>query len=186
MNIKTNTFIRGVYVFLKSYLLNSKKQFGYCGEKVLITPPVYVDTPKNVFLHGNTELGLYAHISCPNARFIVHKNCSIAEHLTVHTGNHTYIVGKFITDITEDNKPDGFDKDVVIEAGCWIGTRAIILKGVTIGRGSVIGAGAIVTKDVPPYTVYVGVPSVKCMSRFSESQILQHEKMLEDRGIVIR
>ena len=48
---------------------------------------------------------------------------------------------------------------VTIEDGAWIGCRAIILKGVTIGRGAVIGAGAIVTRDVPPYGVAVGQPA---------------------------
>ena len=61
-----------------------------------------------------------------------------------------------------------YDRDVVIEAVCWIGTRAIILKGVTVGRGSVIGAGAIVTRDVPPYSIYVGVPDVRVYPRFTE------------------
>lgn len=48
---------------------------------------------------------------------------------------------------------------VIIEDNVWIGEKAIILKGVTIGMGSVIGAGAVVTKDVPPFTVAIGVPA---------------------------
>lgn len=48
---------------------------------------------------------------------------------------------------------------VVIEEDCWIGSHAVILKGVTIGTGAVVAAGAVVTKDVPPYAVVAGVPA---------------------------
>jgi acetyltransferase-like isoleucine patch superfamily enzyme len=48
---------------------------------------------------------------------------------------------------------------ITIEDDVWIGARVNVLAGVTIGRGSVIGAGAVVTKDVPPYSVAVGVPA---------------------------
>ncbi len=50
-------------------------------------------------------------------------------------------------------------KGVVIEDGVWIGTRAVVLDGVTIGKNSVIAAGSVVNKNVPPYTVYGGVPA---------------------------
>lgn len=88
--------------------------------------------------------------------------------------------------MTKNLSGGGYDADVVIESGCWIGTRAIILKGVTIGRGSVIGAGAVVTKDVPPYSIYVGVPERKCFSRFTEQEIEKHEEMLKQRNITIQ
>ena len=48
---------------------------------------------------------------------------------------------------------------IVIEDYVWIGGRANIMAGVTIGKGSVIGAGAVVTRDIPPYSVAVGVPA---------------------------
>jgi acetyltransferase-like isoleucine patch superfamily enzyme len=48
---------------------------------------------------------------------------------------------------------------VRIEDGVWIGARAIVLKGVTIGRGAIVGAGAIVTRNVPPYSVVAGHPA---------------------------
>lgn len=50
-------------------------------------------------------------------------------------------------------------KPVVIEEDVWIGTHALVLPGVRIGRGSIIGAGAVVTSDLPPYSVAVGSPA---------------------------
>ncbi len=50
---------------------------------------------------------------------------------------------------------------VIIEDDCWIGAGAIILNGITIGKGSVVGAGSVVTKDVPPYTIVAGNPARK-------------------------
>jgi acetyltransferase-like isoleucine patch superfamily enzyme len=53
----------------------------------------------------------------------------------------------------------------VIEDDVWVGARAIILPGVTIGHGSVIGAGAVVAKSVPPYSIVVGNPGRVVRSR---------------------
>lgn len=50
-------------------------------------------------------------------------------------------------------------KPIRIEDDSWIGANAVILPGVTIGRGSTIGAGAIVSRDIPPYSVAVGIPA---------------------------
>ena len=54
---------------------------------------------------------------------------------------------------------------VIIKDDVWIGVNATILPGVTVGKGSVIGAGAVVTKDVKPYTVVGGVPAKKIKNR---------------------
>lgn len=53
----------------------------------------------------------------------------------------------------------------------WIGSRAIVMQGITIGNGAVIGSGAVVTKDVPPYAIVVGVPAKVLRYRFDESTI---------------
>lgn len=59
----------------------------------------------------------------------------------------------------EDNSPQGFVSAVVIEDDVWIGGNSIILKGVHIGRGAVIGAGSVVTCDIPEGTVWAGNPA---------------------------
>ncbi len=56
-------------------------------------------------------------------------------------------------------------KGIVIEDDCWLGFGVKVLDGVTIGKGSVIGAGAIVTKDIPPFSIAVGVPARVIKSR---------------------
>lgn len=61
------------------------------------------------------------------------------------------------------------NENIIVEDDVWIGMEALILSGVKIGRGSIIGARAIVTKDVPPYSIFIGNRVLK--RRFSEKII---------------
>lgn len=61
--------------------------------------------------------------------------------------------------------------DIVIGNDVWIGYEAVVMAGVTIGDGAIIGARAVVTKDVPPYTIVGGVPARKIRRRFSDDVI---------------
>ncbi|WP_264768975.1 DapH/DapD/GlmU-related protein, partial [Klebsiella pneumoniae] len=58
--------------------------------------------------------------------------------------------------------------DVVIGSDCWICTNALILSGVTIGHGAVVAAGAVVTRDVPPFAIVGGNPARQIRWRFEE------------------
>ncbi len=180
MNIKQNRFVRGVYFFLRDVFAPSKREFGAYGSNVTITPPIFVGNPSNVYIGDDVGIGPNAVISAIRAKLIIKGKCAIAERLTVHTGNHARICGKFITDITETNKPEGYDKDIVIEEDVWIGCNVTILSGVTIGRGSTIAAGAVVNKDIPPYCIAGGVPAKVIKYYWSVDEILQHERHLYD------
>ena len=61
--------------------------------------------------------------------------------------------------------------DIVIGNDVWIGYEAVILSGVTVGDGAIVGARAVVTKDVPPYTIVAGVPAHPIRKRFDEEAI---------------
>ena len=176
--LKKCLFVRGLYMFWKTYFGIRKSEFGYFADNVIVTPPLFVGNPKNVFLHRNTAIGANSFISATNAKFIIKENCCVAEGLTVHTGNHAMVVGRFCSDIKEANKPKGYDRDVVVENDVWIGCRVTLLCGVRIGRGAIVAAGAVVNKDVPPYAIVGGVPARVIKFKWTIDQILEHEQHL--------
>lgn len=67
--------------------------------------------------------------------------------------------------------------DIVIGNDVWIGYQAVVLAGVTIGDGAIIGARALVTKDVPPYTIVVDVPAKPIRRRFDDGTILALQRL---------
>ena len=68
-------------------------------------------------------------------------------------------------------------KNIVIGNDVWIGYEALILAGVTVGDGAIIAAHAVVTKDVPPYTIVGGVPAKPIRKRFDDDTIAALEKL---------
>ena len=110
-------------------------------------------------------IGKFCSIAC-GAKFIFNS----ANHSLSSLSSYPFPIffeewGLDIKDITKawDNKGD-----IVIGNDVWIGYEAVILAGVTIGDGAVIGARAVVTKDIPPYTIVGGVPARPIRKRFSE------------------
>ncbi len=176
--IRQNRFIRGLYFLYKTYFGYSRKSFGYIADNVVITPPLSCANYKNLYIGENVGIGPNANLSCLNAKCIIKGNAAIAEHFTVHTGNHAHIKGMFITDITEANKPKGYDEDVVVEKDVWIGCNVTLLSGVTVGRGCTIAAGAVVAKSTPPYAVIGGVPAKFIKFKWTIDEILEHEAIL--------
>lgn len=72
-------------------------------------------------------------------------------------------------------------KPTFIGRDCWIGAYSIIMCGVTIGEGSIIAAGSIVTKDVSPYSIYGGIPAKRIKSRFeTDEEVYKHKRMLKE------
>ena len=88
------------------------------------------------------------------------RHVSISQEVCILTGDHNL------------NSPvfEGQRAPVVIEDYVWIGTRAMILKGCTIGKGAIVAGGALVTKDVAPYSVVAGVPAKAVKTRRTDLQ----------------
>ena len=175
---QTNRFIRGLYFLYRDYFGDCKRsRFGYIADDVTLMPPLRITNPKNVFLYGDNGLR-NADIMARHARFIMKPHSGAAEGLRVSTGNHAMIVGRFYRSITKQEKPEGYDKDVIVESDVWIGRNVTLLCGVHIGRGAIIGAGAVVTRDMPPYCVAGGVPARPIKFKWSIDMIIEHEKVL--------
>jgi acetyltransferase-like isoleucine patch superfamily enzyme len=75
----------------------------------------------------------------------------------VYISDHDHVLDDPVLSSCENKKL--ISKPVVIEDGCWLGEGCVILKGVRIGKRSVIGANAVVTKDIPEYSIAAGVPA---------------------------
>jgi acetyltransferase-like isoleucine patch superfamily enzyme len=96
-------------------------------------------------------------------------NCLVASHCGLYANNHVF------SDPHQPIKDQPLTcEGIVIEDDCWLGTGVRVLDGVTIGRGSVIGAGAVVTRNIPPYSVAVGVPARVISKRGAEGNT-EHE-----------
>ena len=131
----------------------------------------------NVYCGDHVYIGPNARFLSSDAKIHIGNHVMFGPNVMMATGNHRVdIVGCFMSDVKE-KLPEN-DEDIVIEDDCWIGMGAVILKGVTIGRGSVIGAGTIVTKDIPPYSIVYSKSQLVIKERFTKGQILEHEKIL--------
>ena len=92
------------------------------------------------------------------------------------------IIGRYIDTVRDEEKLPEYDQDVVIEENVWCGANVTILKGVTIGRGSIIAAGAVVTKSIPPYSLVGGVPAKVIKLLYTEEEIKKHELLLKENN----
>jgi len=113
----------------------------------------------------NSRVGAYTCMAGPG-HIKIGQSCLIASQVGIYANQHTF------ADPNREIRKQGFTaKGIVIENDCWLGTGVKVMDGVTIGQGSVVGAGAVVTKDLPPYSVAVGVPAKITSRRESEKSV---------------
>lgn len=135
----------------------------------------------SVFDIENVKVGKYTYggISVSNdvkdAKLVIGNFCSIAENVhfmlgSEHSLNHisTYPFQVYFMGADREAISKG---DIIVKDDVWIGRNALIMSGVNIGQGAVIAAGAVVTKDVPPYAIVGGVPARVIRYRFEEEII---------------
>lgn len=145
-----------------------KGSFGSCGKKISIARGFMCSGIKNVHVGNSVAFGQGMTILTTKAKVLIGDNVMFGPHVTIISGDHrTDIKGKPMIEVTDAEKLPENDKDIIFEGDNWIGANAIILKGVTIGKGAVVAAGAIVTKDVPPYAIVGGGIAKTIKNRFS-------------------
>ena len=137
---------------------------------------------KNTITIGNNfYIGRYSQIEC---------DAEIGDNVIF--ANNVALVGRYDHHYQQIGKPTrlamqirdrdynwkGLDSKVIIEDDVWVGYGAIIMSGVKIGKGSVIAAGSVVTKDVEAYAIVGGNPAKLIKYRFNEDEIKHHELMM--------
>lgn len=176
-------------------MTDTKKLFPRTGDKqtvylknVITDPSIIVGdyTMYNDFVNdpvGFERNNVLYHYPINRDRLIIGKFCSIAcgAKFLFNSANHTlsslstYPFPLFFEEwgLEKRNVAASWDNkgDIVIGNDVWIGYEAVIMAGVTIGDGAIIGARAVVTKDVPPYTVAGGIPAKPIKKRYPEETI---------------
>ncbi len=169
---------------VKKYFIRKTQLYSFesAGKNVYISEDCRF-TERNISVGDDVFIGANCCFQSVHGHITIGNHVLFGPSVHIHGGNHEYHqVGKLMKECTKEKDSDGC---VVIEDDCWIGAYAIILKGVTIGRGSVIGAGAVVSKDIPPFSIYTGIPPRRCRQRFTEEELKQHMVKMYERKLYI-
>lgn len=153
----------------------SHKRYLKSGEHADKYAPLFLN-PSKVIAEHHTRIQPGVHIYDFDGKVIIKKYSAVSANCTIIPGGHIPTVGmpQYLSDSHLNDK----GSDIVIGEDCWVGTRAILMAHASLGRGCVVGAGAVVTKPVPPYAVVGGTPAKIIATRFSIEQILRHEEIL--------
>ena len=124
--------------------------FGGADASTFLNPPFYCDYGSNIFVGKNCFINYNCTI-LDNAKVTLGDNCLLAPNVSIYTAGHA---------LYPDSRALGYEYgvDVVIGDNVWIGGGTIILPGVHIGSNTVIGAGSVVTQDIPEWSFAAGNP----------------------------
>ena len=145
---KLNSKIESYYKELQ--LNNYRKDFKYIHPSVTIYHPVHIEPKGMVSIFENVSIAPFVQIWALG-EVTIGKNTLIASHVIITTSTHDYNIKPL--------RSKRIDKPIVIGEDVWIGSGAIIFPGVKIEDGAVIGAGAVVLKDVEKNAIVVGNPA---------------------------
>jgi len=170
---------------MKETILNSPRSHGtgefqlsdfyYLGQGVVFESHVLVFHPENIEINDNVYVGHYTILKgYYKNKMVISAGSWIGQQCFFHSAGGLSIgrntgIGPGVKIITSFHSDSEIEKPilhstikfapVIIEDNCDIGAGAVILPGVTIGHGALIGAGAVVSKNIPAYTIAVGVPA---------------------------
>lgn len=146
-----NTYrIFGVIRRYRSFI--ASKCFDYAGKDINVEHGANFGTGAGIHIGNNSGLGIRCKVRGPLS---IGNDVMMGPDVIIYTENHE--TGR--TDVPMRGQGSSPARQVTIEDDVWIGARSIILPGVTVCHGSIIAAGAVVTKDVPPFSVVGGVPA---------------------------
>jgi maltose O-acetyltransferase len=155
------------YFILNNLLMNfplgifryvvAKAVLGKVGKKAYFRTGASFTKGKNIEVGAHSFINTNVHLDGRGGKLLIGENVDISPEVNIWTLEHN----------PHDDYHDTQGGNVVIEDYVWIATRVTILPGVRIGRGAVVAAGSVVTKDVPPMAIVGGVPAKKIGERKS-------------------
>jgi acetyltransferase-like isoleucine patch superfamily enzyme len=159
--------------------LVGKARFLTAGSELHIGMGTRLWAPKRLLIGSHVYIGKHVHIEA---------NCEIGDYCLL--ANRVAIIGRHDHDFSQIGFPVRYapwvgsrrfvnphaDEKAVIESDVWLGYGVIVLTGVTIGRGAIVAAGSVVTRDVPSYSVVAGVPARVVAQRFGDPLAIEHHE----------
>jgi acetyltransferase-like isoleucine patch superfamily enzyme len=130
----------------------------YLDNTATIMPSVYIYFANKLSIGEKVVLHEFSYISCGDAEIIIGDNVAIATSCVLVTNNHNYI--EYCAK-TKKRLPGNAFRQITISNNVWIGSQTTVLGGSIIGEGAVIAAGSVVNQNIPPFTIYGGVPAKK-------------------------
>lgn len=162
------------------YQRSMKKKCQKCGDNVTFAARNTI--VGKIKIGNDVSLGINNIFYCSIAQITIGNHVMFGPNVTMISGDHRVdIPGKYMSEVKEDDKIPENDSPIVLEGDNWIGANSTILKGVTIGIGAVVAAGAVVTKDVPPYSIVGGIPAQVISQRFSSKELDEHLRIMLQR-----
>jgi acetyltransferase-like isoleucine patch superfamily enzyme len=128
---------------------------------------------ERLYIGRRVFIGSYAVLSA-GATVSIGDDTEIGPGFTLMTGDHEFS----ISGVSYAQTPGPPNIPITIGRNVWIGARVTVLKGVTIGDAAILGAGAVVTRDVPPFMIATGVPARPIRPRFEGAARAQHEAFI--------
>lgn len=191
-----NIFDKILYHKKKKKIDKIKHSLKMCGSYVFLHEDIRISQPDAVIIGNNVSIDQGAKLLCwreykmidpiqkLDPEIVIGNGCHITRNLTIQCAGRVVLgcnvliaSDVFITDYNHGINPMKNDylkqqlvvKNVEVHDSCWIGQNVLILPGVVIGEHSIIGAGSVVTKSIPSYTIAAGNPA-KCIKHFDFSK----------------
>lgn len=137
-------------------------KFQNCGINNIIDYGLWVNEPQNILIGSNVFIGRNVYINAYE-RIQIGNFCAIAADCKLISGNHGYSDIEIPINLQAyENKP------IILHDDVWLGYNVIILPGVILGKGCIVGAGSVVTKSFPDYSVIAGTPAKLIKKRGDE------------------
>ncbi len=127
--------------------------FKHIGRNVRLIRGTWIEYPENLTIGDNTSINRNCLINAAGG-VDIGKNVLIGPSVTIYSLNHNYSDRQLLIIDQDYSKAR-----IIIENDVWLGLKSVILPGVTIGEGAIVGAGSVVTHDVPPGAIVTGVPA---------------------------